>query len=72
MLSRGGAATLAAEMPDEWVDIFGVAGDQEIARTRISEYFEAGADNVSIATVVTDGMEETLAAVGDLTSEFTH
>lgn len=72
MLSRGGAETVAAEMPDEWLDIFGVVGDQVTARSRIAEYLDAGADNVSIATVVAEGADETLAAVGELTSEFTH
>lgn len=72
MLSRGGAETIAAEMPDEWVDVLAVAGDQDTARDRISEYLDAGADNVVVATLVPDGMDETLAAVGELTGEFTH
>ncbi|PXY23166.1 5,10-methylene tetrahydromethanopterin reductase [Prauserella sp. PE36] len=70
MLSRGGPEVVAAEMPDEWLDIFGVVGDQEAARSRLKEYLDAGADNVSIATVVAEGADETLAAVGELTSEF--
>ncbi|MFE6610674.1 LLM class flavin-dependent oxidoreductase [Amycolatopsis sp. NPDC057786] len=72
MLSHGGPEVVAAEMPDEWLDVFGVVGGQDTARTRIGEYLDAGADNVAIATVVADGAEETLAAVGELTGEFTH
>ncbi|GLY69088.1 LLM class flavin-dependent oxidoreductase [Amycolatopsis taiwanensis] len=72
MLSRGGLDTVAAEMPDEWIDVFGVVGDQNKARARIGEYLDAGADNVTIATVVADGADETLTAVGELTGEFTY
>ncbi|GAB3569218.1 LLM class flavin-dependent oxidoreductase [Amycolatopsis endophytica] len=71
MLSRGGAETVAAEMPEEWLDVFGIVGGQDTARARIQEYLDAGADNVAIATVVADGAEETLATVGELTGEFT-
>lgn len=72
MLSRGGAEVIASEMPEEWLDIFAVVGSQSAARARIAEYLDAGADNVSIATVVADGADETLAAVGELNSEFTY
>ncbi|WP_033290204.1 LLM class flavin-dependent oxidoreductase [Amycolatopsis jejuensis] len=72
LLSRGGPEVVAAEMPDEWLDLFGLVGDQDTARARIGEYLAAGADNVSLATVVADGAAETLAAVGELTGEFTH
>ncbi|UMP07272.1 LLM class flavin-dependent oxidoreductase [Amycolatopsis sp. EV170708-02-1] len=72
MLSRGGPEVVAAEMPDDWLDVFGIVGGQDAARARIGEYLDAGADNVAIATVVADGAEETLAAVGELTGEFTH
>ncbi|MCG3754879.1 LLM class flavin-dependent oxidoreductase [Amycolatopsis sp. Poz14] len=72
MLSRGGPEVVAAEMPDEWLDVFGVVGGQDTARARLKEYLDAGADNVAIATVVAGGAEETLAAVGELTGEFTH
>ncbi|MFD4255397.1 LLM class flavin-dependent oxidoreductase [Amycolatopsis thermoflava] len=72
MLARGGPEVVAAEMPEAWIDVFGIVGGQDTARARIGEYLDAGADNVAIATVVADGAEETLAAVGELTGEFTH
>jgi alkanesulfonate monooxygenase SsuD/methylene tetrahydromethanopterin reductase-like flavin-dependent oxidoreductase (luciferase family) len=72
MLSRGGSEVVAAEMPDEWVDTFGVVGDQSAARSRIKSYLDAGADNVAIATVVAETANETIAAIGDLTGEFIH
>jgi 5,10-methylenetetrahydromethanopterin reductase len=71
MLSRGGAEVVAAEMPDSWLDVFALTGDQDAARTRIHEFLDAGADSVAIATVVADGADETLAAVGELTTEYT-
>ncbi|MBB4686927.1 alkanesulfonate monooxygenase SsuD/methylene tetrahydromethanopterin reductase-like flavin-dependent oxidoreductase (luciferase family) [Amycolatopsis jiangsuensis] len=72
LLSRGGPEVVAAEMPDSWIDVFGIVGGQDTARARIEDYLDAGADNVAIATVVADGAEETVAAVGELTGEFTH
>ncbi|WP_031469810.1 LLM class flavin-dependent oxidoreductase [Sciscionella sediminilitoris] len=72
MLARGGAETVAAEMPEEWLDVFGIVGDQDSARARIGEYLDAGADSVVLATVVPEGAEETLAVTGELTREFTH
>ncbi|MGW4593524.1 LLM class flavin-dependent oxidoreductase [Amycolatopsis thermoflava] len=72
MLARGGPETVAAEMPDEWVDLFGLVGDQNAARKRIGEFLDAGADTVTVATVVADGADETLTAVGELTGEFTY
>lgn len=71
MLSRGGPEVVLAEMPDEWIDMFAIAGGVDHARARIQSYIDAGSDTVIVAPVVADGAEESLAAVRGLLADFT-
>ncbi len=70
MLSRGGPEVVLAEMPEEWVDTFAIAGGLDAARARIKDYIDAGSDRVVVATVVPEGTEESLAAMRGLLNEF--
>jgi alkanesulfonate monooxygenase SsuD/methylene tetrahydromethanopterin reductase-like flavin-dependent oxidoreductase (luciferase family) len=70
MLSRGGPEVVLAEMPEDWVDTFAIAGGLARARARIRDYLEAGSDKVVVATVVPAGAEESLAAVRSVLAEF--
>lgn len=71
MIARGGAETVAAEMPDEWVDVFSVTGGPDEARAGIRALLDAGADKVVVVPVVADNAEETLATVAGLVPDFT-
>lgn len=46
MLSRGGPEIVAAEMPDEWLDAFAVAGTPDECATKIERLLDAGATSV--------------------------
>jgi alkanesulfonate monooxygenase SsuD/methylene tetrahydromethanopterin reductase-like flavin-dependent oxidoreductase (luciferase family) len=70
MIARGGFETVLAEMPDEWIDTFAIAGGPEVARSRIQDYLDAGSDTVVVATVVPEGTAESLAAVQSLLAAF--
>jgi alkanesulfonate monooxygenase SsuD/methylene tetrahydromethanopterin reductase-like flavin-dependent oxidoreductase (luciferase family) len=49
MVARGGAETVAREMPDEWIDRFAIAGDPDECAARLAAYIAAGADCVVLA-----------------------
>ncbi len=70
MIARGGFETVMAEMPDEWIDTFAIAGGPDVARGRIRDYLDAGSDKVVVATVVPEGGDESLAAVRGLLADF--
>ncbi|BBG02395.1 MULTISPECIES: LLM class flavin-dependent oxidoreductase [Pseudonocardia] len=70
MIARGGAETVAAEMPDEWIDAFSVTGGPDEARAGIQALLDAGADKVVVVPVVADNAEETLATVAGLVPDF--
>lgn len=70
MIARGGFETVLAEMPDEWIDTFAIAGGLAQARARIQDYLDAGSDKVVVATVVPEGTDESLAAVRSLLAAF--
>lgn len=70
MIARGGFETVMAEMPDQWIDTFAIAGGPDVARSRIQDYLDAGSDKVVVATVVPEGGDESLAAVRGLVNEF--
>ncbi|GAA0631639.1 LLM class flavin-dependent oxidoreductase [Sporichthya brevicatena] len=70
MIARGGFETVLAEMPDEWIDTFAIAGGPAHAKARIQSYLDAGSDKVVIATVVPEGTESSLAAARELLADF--
>lgn len=70
MIARGGADTVAAEMPDEWVDAFSVTGGPDDGKAGIATLLASGADKVVVVPVVADNAEETLACVAGLVPEF--
>lgn len=49
MLSRGGAETVANEMPDEWIDWFSVAGEPDEVAEGVGRLYDAGASSVMLA-----------------------
>lgn len=51
MAKDGGAARLAAEMPDSWIDRLAVCGDAETCAARIEALLDAGSDEVALAPV---------------------
>ena len=68
MLARGGAETVVAEMPDDWVDSMSITGTPEQAEVALDRLFEAGADKVVVVPIVADNARETLAAMATLLS----
>jgi alkanesulfonate monooxygenase SsuD/methylene tetrahydromethanopterin reductase-like flavin-dependent oxidoreductase (luciferase family) len=46
MITRGGAATVEAEMPEEWIDWFAAAGEPEQCLERVRALASAGATSV--------------------------
>lgn len=51
MIARGGAETVAREMPDEWIEWLGISGSPERCRAQIQRLIDAGATSVALAFV---------------------
>ncbi|BBY64977.1 LLM class flavin-dependent oxidoreductase [Mycolicibacterium helvum] len=66
MLARGGSETVAAEMPDEWVDLLSVTGTPAQAQAAIDRLFDAGADKVVVVPIVESNGRESLSAIATL------
>jgi alkanesulfonate monooxygenase SsuD/methylene tetrahydromethanopterin reductase-like flavin-dependent oxidoreductase (luciferase family) len=64
MLARGGAAGVAREMPDRWLDDLAVAGDPDECAQRIDALLAAGSDAVALWLFPTDRGD----AIADLTA----
>ncbi|NQV06565.1 LLM class flavin-dependent oxidoreductase, partial [bacterium] len=60
MLSRGGAETIAAEMPDSWVEDLTISGTPEECAAKIRDFHEIGADCVALFPMPTDRVDETV------------
>lgn len=58
MVDRGGVETVAAEMPDSWLDDLVVAGDPEECAAKIRRYLDAGADSVVVFPTPPEHAEE--------------
>jgi alkanesulfonate monooxygenase SsuD/methylene tetrahydromethanopterin reductase-like flavin-dependent oxidoreductase (luciferase family) len=58
MVERGGAETVAGEMPESWLDELIVAGDPEECAEKIRRYLDAGADAVIIFPTPVERAEE--------------
>jgi alkanesulfonate monooxygenase SsuD/methylene tetrahydromethanopterin reductase-like flavin-dependent oxidoreductase (luciferase family) len=48
MRSRGGAATIAREMPEEWLDDLAIAGTPDECVEKLRAYFDAGVDAITL------------------------
>ena len=64
MLSRGGAATVAREMPDQWLEDLAVAGDPDECVHKLEALQEAGSDSIGLWLFPTDRGDE----IAELTS----
>lgn len=64
LVATGGAAGLARNMPDGWIDQLCVCGDLDACVTRIHELGEAGAAEVALAPVTVDTLPRDIARLG--------
>lgn len=60
MINRGGAETLAKEMPEAWIDLFAIAGEPDECAERIRALLAAGASSVVLAPVIADQVRQQL------------
>ena len=58
MISRGGPDVVAAEMPEEWLDTFAIAGEPDECAEKITALLGAGATSVVLAPVPPDNGRE--------------
>ncbi|MEA2359977.1 MAG: hypothetical protein QOI62_3237 [Solirubrobacteraceae bacterium] len=58
MLARGGAATVAREMPSTWMDDLAIAGDPDECAHRLQALIDAGSDFVGLWLFPTDRGDE--------------
>lgn len=58
MVARGGAETVAREMPERWVEDLAVAGDPEECAEKIARLLGAGADSVVLFPLPTERASE--------------
>jgi alkanesulfonate monooxygenase SsuD/methylene tetrahydromethanopterin reductase-like flavin-dependent oxidoreductase (luciferase family) len=58
ILARGGAAAVAREMPDDWIDLMAVAGDPDECAAKLDALLEAGSDSVGLWLFPTDRGDE--------------
>jgi len=63
MIEAGGPETVAAEMPDAWLDDFAIAGDPEECAAKIGRYLDAGADTVVVSPMPPETAPEMLDLV---------
>ena len=64
MISRGGAETLEAEMPDEWLDFLAITGTSDDCTRGINDFFDAGATAVVLCVVPSEELPEQLELIG--------
>jgi 5,10-methylenetetrahydromethanopterin reductase len=64
IVASGGAAALAAKMPDSWVDQLAVCGDLGACVERIHALGEAGSQEVALAPVAADTLLEDIERLG--------
>jgi alkanesulfonate monooxygenase SsuD/methylene tetrahydromethanopterin reductase-like flavin-dependent oxidoreductase (luciferase family) len=57
LLGRGGAATVAREMPRDWIEEMAVAGDPDECAEKLDRLLEAGSDCVGLWLFPTDHAE---------------
>jgi 5,10-methylenetetrahydromethanopterin reductase len=59
MLDRGGAETVAKEMPEHWLERLSVSGTPEDCARGIQALYEAGADSVALFPVSAERIQQT-------------
>lgn len=64
MLDRGGAETVAREMPDQWVEDLAIAGDPDECAAKIQAFLDAGSDSVILFPVPFERAGELVDATG--------
>lgn len=64
LAAKGGAAELAASMPDSWIDQLCVCGDLDTCMARIQALGEAGAEEVALAPITVDSLPRDIARLG--------
>jgi alkanesulfonate monooxygenase SsuD/methylene tetrahydromethanopterin reductase-like flavin-dependent oxidoreductase (luciferase family) len=64
IVADGGAAALAADMPDDWVDRLAVCGDPDTCAARIRALLQAGSDEVALAPVDVASLPHDVPALG--------
>lgn len=67
-VAERGAAALAAEMPDAWIDKLAVCGDLDTCVTRIHALLEAGSQEVALAPLFIDSLRGDIAQLGSALS----
>ncbi|HLG57862.1 MAG TPA: LLM class flavin-dependent oxidoreductase [Vicinamibacterales bacterium] len=60
MLSRGGAAAVAREMPAQWLEDLVIAGDPDECADKINAFLEAGSDSVNLWVFPLESAEDVL------------
>ncbi|GAA4297496.1 alkanesulfonate monooxygenase SsuD/methylene tetrahydromethanopterin reductase-like flavin-dependent oxidoreductase (luciferase family) [Actinomadura luteofluorescens] len=64
LADEGGAARLAADMPDAWIDRLAVCGDLGTCVERIHALHEAGSQEVALAPLFIDSLRGDIAQLG--------
>jgi alkanesulfonate monooxygenase SsuD/methylene tetrahydromethanopterin reductase-like flavin-dependent oxidoreductase (luciferase family) len=65
MISRGGMETIAAEMPESWIDELTIAGTPEECAEKIRAYHAVGADSVALFPMPSDRVDEMVRLTAD-------
>lgn len=60
----GGVDHLAKAMPDSWIDQLAICGDLTTCLERIDALGAAGADEIALAPIITDNLEEDIRTLG--------
>lgn len=63
--TNGGIESIAAKMPERWIDDLAVIGDQAECWEKIERLHRAGADNVLLYPIPTDETEGSVASMRD-------
>lgn len=58
MLARGGAETVAREMPDQWIEDLAIAGEPDEVAEKLQRFLDAGSDGIGLWLFPTDRGEE--------------
>jgi 5,10-methylenetetrahydromethanopterin reductase len=64
LIAKGGHHAVLEEMPDEWIDRLGVIGDAATCRETIEALVDAGADEIALVPVETEGLVAKIARTG--------
>ncbi|MEU8250564.1 LLM class flavin-dependent oxidoreductase [Nonomuraea sp. NPDC048916] len=64
LAAKGGAAALAADMPDSWIDQLSVCGDLDTCVARVHALAEAGSHEVALAPIAADSLRSDIEQLG--------